>query len=162
MTSASASLRPVARLVWRLVASTGHPLCLEHIHEDPDVTAACRQAHDSCQRVLMRLCELGHLVHDGGAAYSRAFWWGPGCVLPAGEPDYPRFHTSADTARALRRMRLAPVESPLDKVALPVRPGCQDFRAHPSRRGDRLVFRDGSETPAPAASLTPLPAGEPA
>lgn len=162
MTSTVAPLRPVAHVVWRLVASAGHPLCFEHIAEHPSVAAACRQAHASCMHVLARLCHLSHLVNDGAPAHRRAFWWGPSCVVPAGEQDYPRFRTAADAARALPRTRLLPVARPLDSVALPLRPGCLDFLAHPSRRGDRLFFRDGSVVPLASATPLPQPAGEPA
>lgn len=162
MTNAIAPLRSAALVIWRLIASSGHPLCVEHIQEDPTVDATCRKAHASCLRTLARLCALGHLVHDGTALHRRAFWWGPTCLVPAGEPDYPRFHTAADAARALPRTRLVAVARPLDAVALPLRPGSQDYLAHPSRRGDRLFFRDGSVVPLVSATPLPLPAGEPA
>ena len=161
MTSAIAPLRPVALVIWRLIASSGHPLCVEHIQTDPGVSAACRKAHASCLRTLGRLCTLGHLVNDGAALHCRAFWWGPTCIVPAGEPDYPRFRTAADVTRALPRTRIDPVARPLEALRLPLRPGCQDYLAHPSRRGNHLFYRDGRVTTLPAVAL-PQPAGEPA
>lgn len=162
MTSTAVPLRPVALVVWRLIANTGHPLCVEHIQYHPKVAAACRKAHASCLHVLARLCQLSHLVNDGAPVHRRAFWWGPTCIVPAGERDYPRFHTAADATRALPRTRLIPVVRPLDSVALPLRPGSMDFLAHPSRCGDRLFFRDGSVLLLSSTNPLPQPAGEPA
>lgn len=131
---------------WRVIAAVGKPMSLSKLERHPTVAEACERAHDSCLRALIRLCERGHLVHDGAGLPHRKFWWGTTCLLPSGEAEHPRFATAADAARALPRTAFLPVTNPLTQRATPLRSGGMDFRTCPSRRGTRLHFQDGQVT----------------
>lgn len=138
-----ATLSHHTRATWRAVAAACKPMTQAQIERHPSVAAACRRAHDTALRALIRLCDRGHLVHDSAALTLRRYWWGATCLLPAGEVDLPRHLTAADATRALPRTAIDPAASVWRDIATPMRAGGMDFRAHPSRRGDRLHYPDG-------------------
>jgi hypothetical protein len=131
--------------VWRSIAAVARPLTMAEARDLDGVADAIAQAHSKLTTIVFNLVQGGYLTTDGAGRLQATFWFGQHCKLPEGEGDMPRYARPVDSSRAAPRG-----PGPAGNFDAPeyrsLRPDAYDYLKHPSRRGDRLYYRDGRVT----------------
>ena len=134
--------------LWSAVVSVGRPLSAsQYRNECAEVRHALRMHHGVLREGLNRLVTAGYLRTDSSARHHRTFWFSASCKTPPGvEVATPHIDNGAAlaTSRQFANSMMPKDTAPLFKQS---KAGAEfDFERCPSRRGDRLYFRDGRVT----------------
>lgn len=128
-------LSTLSLALWDAIASAGRPV---HASEIDAPGMNCRKVGEA----LYRLSVLGYLASDRAAhpRYSVA----ARCKVPEGRERPAWLAEAVIEAGVSAPFVPCPPDKPIEQVAL--RSGAFDYAARPSRRGNRLVYRDGRVT----------------
>ena len=140
-------MRPLAKTtarLWRAVAEIGHPVTIAEMRRRPQVVLAEKAAHRKLREVVTNLVQVGYLASDGGGRNKTRYWFGQNCKCPVGESRPTPWMPMVDSSRATERV--LPMDGTYETKPIPMRPGSDDWRRHPSRVGDHLHHRDGRVT----------------
>lgn len=139
-------LSPFLTELWRLVAGVGRAQMTGEYRRDKEIASLCREYHSSVREGLDKLAEHGFLRTSLEGAFQPKYWFSTECRVPMG-CQAPGAALPAGTERAGARKHVNAV-MPIDTTPLhkPMNGERFEFAKHPSRRGDRLHYRDGRVT----------------
>lgn len=132
------------RLLWRCVAEVGEPVTQAELARRTRAPQVCAAAHVQMITALNNLVACGYLASNGTRGSARTFWFGQHCRTPTGELPLAPWLPPVDASRAAPRQM--PMQGLWLPTTIPLRPGAEDWRRHPSRVGDHLHHRDGRIT----------------
>jgi hypothetical protein len=140
----SPELPEVYTRLWQVVADYLEPIPLRELRQDDNAARVCREHHAKLIYVLDRLVDRRHLRCDHRGKRESEYWFGTTCLVPFGaDPRTPY----RDTGSAIAGPR-----TPVTSIALIASAGNVEradglqFMQLPSRRGNRLYWRDGRIT----------------
>lgn len=141
-------MRPVSRvlvLVWRCVVQMAEPVNPQRLAAETLARQHCDDEHQQLLPVLRRLVDLRYLACNDERGNAALFWFGPHNRVPDGER---RPIVYEQRAHAVAAERFVADPTPWIEPAKPLcdRAEGLEFLQHPSRRGDRLYWRDGRIT----------------
>lgn len=138
--AASAYLSPFLSEIWLAVATLGKAMTASEYRRTPEVADIAREYRGQVKAGLDKLCDDGYLrrTNEGGSFQPR-YWFSDTCRVPRGCM-VPTPGAAKATSRAINNVRM-----PIDTTPLmrPMAGPAFDFQEHPSRRGNRLVYRSG-------------------
>lgn len=139
-------LPPFLRELWTAVARIGKPGTPNDYRRDPQIASILSDYHESVRPALDRLASGGFLRLASEGGWQQRYWWSTACKVPFG-CEAPGTPLAAGAERAAVRT-IVPAAMPDDRTPLmrPMGGPAFDFLQHPSRRGNRLVYRDGRVT----------------
>lgn len=129
------------RLLWRCVAEVGEPVTQAELARRTRAPQVCAAAHVQMITALNNLVACGYLASNGARGSARTFWFGQHCRTPTGELPLAPWLPPVDASRAAPRQM--PMQGLWLPTTIPLRPGAEDWRRHPSRMGNRLHYPDG-------------------
>lgn len=140
-------LPPFLTELWCAVTRIGKPQHIADYRHDASIRNICREHHSHLRAGLERLAEEGYLRRaSGGTQIHARYWWTSECRIPGGcfapgaaQPAGVELATARRHVNAVMPIDRTPLMAPMGGPAF-------DFAQHPSRRGDRLHYRDGRVT----------------
>lgn len=138
---------PFQTEVWEVVAANRGKRTASEWRSIPAVKELCCSYHEALGKALAALAEKGFLNCEKQGRGRVVFWYAADCAVPlgasllarsGGDDDMPSIRASERTICSY----LLPVDT--SKTSAP--PPRNEWRSFPSRRGDRLYYRDGRVT----------------
>lgn len=139
-------------LVWREIASRGTCVSTAQLMQVDAIATVTSGRVYVLLGLLQRIVYRGWLETDNGSPVQR-WWYGPRCIRPKGEDNYTRVIVGLPTVATARDTDLQDWAPERERKG---RAGSTDFMQYPSRRGDRLYYRDGRITDLDGNPVLPL------
>lgn len=139
-------LPPFLAELWTAVAAIGKPMSVNDYRRQPEIGEILRTYHETAKGGLEQLARTGYLRMANESRFQTRYWWSTACKVPYGcQPPGQPLATGTEKA-ALRAHVNAVMPNDTTPLMQPMSGPAFDFLKCPSRRGDRLVYRDGRVT----------------
>ena len=136
---------PFCTAVWEAISADGGKRTTLEWRGVQAVKDACNDFHEALGPGLDLMAEAGFLNAQKVAPGRTVYWFAADCCVPRGVLPPDAMESKGEYARAGCRMHVPsamPNEAPEPAKA----PPRDEWRAKPSRRGNRLYYRDGRVT----------------